>query len=185
MEKKRRRWPRVLAAVLLVVLCAGYIRLQYYGPMTCGAGEEDMARYVEQMVKGRGVYDLNIAVRKTAREGRVQAILYEEYRDSDTDYHYRYVILFERKLFGLRLRHVGMNDWEEGNLYSTWRWNDGRCETAVYGDNRSGRAAGYYMADASEVRRENLESDYILDIYILDGINQLPGELRQIEGERT
>ena len=56
---------------------------------------------------------------------------------------------------------------------------------AVYGDNRNGRAAGYYMADAPEVRREDLESDYILDLYILDGIDHLPDELRQMDAERS
>ena len=56
---------------------------------------------------------------------------------------------------------------------------------AVYGDNRNGRATGYYMADAPGVRREDLESDYILDLYILDGIDHLPDELRQMDAERS
>lgn len=186
MEKKRRRWPWVLAAVVLLAFSAWYVRAQYFGPMTCGAGEEDMTRYVEQMVRGKEIYDLKIAVRKTAREGRMQAILYEEYRDSDPDWRYGYVIFFERQLFGLRLRHVGMNGWEEGELYRSGSWNSGgRCDAAVYGDNRNGRVTGYYMTDAPEVCRENLESDYILDLYILDGIDHLPDELCQIEGERS
>ena len=41
------------------------------------------------------------------------------------------------------------------------------------------------MADAPEVRREDLESDYILDLYILDGIDHLPDELRQMDAERS
>lgn len=182
MEKKRRRWPWVLAAALLVWASARYIRAQYYGPMTCGTSEEDMARYVEQKVSEKGVYDLKIAVRKAAREGRMQAILYEEYRESDPDWRYGYVIFFERQLFGLRLRHVGMNGWEEGKLYRSGSWSSGgRCDAAVYGDNRNGKVTGYYMADTPEIRREDLESDYILDLYILDGIDHLPDELRQIE----
>lgn len=183
---KKRCWPWMLAAVLLLTFSAWYIRAQYFGPMTCGTSEEDMARYVEQRVSEKGVYDLKIVVRKTAREGRMQAILYEEYRDSDPDWRYGYVIFFERQLFGLRLRHVGMNSWEEGELYDSGRWSSsGRCDAAVYGDNRNGRAAGYYMADAPEVRREGLESDYILDLYILDGIDHLPSEFHQIESERS
>lgn len=106
-------------------------------------------------------------------------------RDSDPDWKYGYVIFFERQLFGLRLRHVGMNSWKEGELYRSGSWSRGRCDMAVYGDNRNGRAAGYYMADAPEVRREDLESDYILDLYILDGIDHLPDELRQMDAERS
>ena len=176
----------MLAAVLLLAFSVRYVRAQYFGLMTCGTSEEDMARYVEQRAKGKEIYDLNIAVRKTVREGRVQAILYEEYRDSDPDWQYGYVIFFERQLFGLRLRQMGMNGWEEGELYSSGRWNaTGRCDLAVYGDNRDGRVTGYCMADAPQVRREGLESDYILDLYILDGIDHMPDELQQIEGERT
>ena len=186
MGKKKRRWLWVLVAVLLVWASAGYIRAQYFGPMTCGTSEEDMTRYVEQSVEEKGVYDLKIAVRKTARKGRMQAILYEEYRDSDPDWQYGYVIFFERQLFGLRLRHVGMNSWKEGELYRSGSWHiGGRCDMAVYGDNRNGRAAGYYMADAPGVRREDLESDYILDLYILDGIDHLPDELRRMDAERS
>lgn len=181
MEKKRRRWPWVLAAALLVCASAWYIRAQYYGLMTCGTSEEDMTRYVEQMVRGKDIYDLKIAVRKTAREGRVQAIMYEEYRNSDPNYRYRYIIFFERQLFGLRLRHVGMNSWEEGKLYRSGSWGGGQCDVEIYGDNRDGRVKSYTMANAPEVSREDLESDYILDIYILDGIDHLPRELQQTE----
>ena len=102
MGKKKRRWPWVLAGVLLLSFTVWYIRVQYYGLMNCGASAEDMTRYVEQMVKGKDIFDLKIAVRKTARGGRMQAILYEEYRDSDPDWKYGYVIFFERQLFGLR-----------------------------------------------------------------------------------
>ena len=103
MGKKKRRWPWVLAGVLLLSVTVWYIRVQYYGLMNCGTSAEDMTQYVEQMVKGKDIYDLKIAVRKTARGGRTQAILYEEYRDSDPDWKYGYVIFFERQLFGLRL----------------------------------------------------------------------------------
>ena len=185
MDKKRRRWPWVLAGVLLLSVTVWYIRVQYYGLMNCGTSVEDMTQYVEQMVKGKDIYDMKIAVRKTARGSRMQAILYEEYRDSDPDWKYGYVIFFERQLFGLRLRHVGMNSWKEGELYRSGSWSRGRCDMAVYGDNRNGRAAGYYMADAPEVRREDLESDYILDLYILDGIDHLPDELRRMDAERS
>ena len=44
---------------------------------------------------------------------------------------------------------------------------------------------GYYMADAPEVRREDLESDYILDLHIVNGIDHLPDELQLVEAERS
>ena len=42
MGKKKRRWPWVLAGVLLLSFTVWYIRVQYYGLMNCGASAEDM-----------------------------------------------------------------------------------------------------------------------------------------------
>ena len=107
-------------------------------------------------------YDRGVTVFKTAREGRVQAVLYQEHDFGD-----RYIMIFERQLFGLRLRQVGMNGWNEGGLYRAGSWHaEGQCDVEVYGDNRDGGTKSYSMADAPEVSRENVESDYILDIYI-------------------
>ena len=174
---KKRRWVWLLALVL-VLLAGRYIRARYFGPMTCGVSEEAMLQYVE----GRGSdAGREVQVLKVAREGRVQGMLYEEYRGGAlVD---RYLILFERQLFGLRLRQVGMNTFGPEGLCLGGSWHAGpprRCAVEVYGDNRGGGVAGYSVADAPEVHREDLEADYILDIYILDGIDRLPRELQQV-----
>ena len=60
-------------------------------------------------------------------------------------------------------------------------WNSdlsSRCAAAVYGDNRTGTVEGYASGDAPEVHRANLEADYILDLYTLDGIEALPQALQ-------
>ena len=154
-------------------------------PLPVGGLGAALHRYVEQRASGKDIFDLSIAVRKTAREGQIQAVMYEELRSSDPGYRYGYVVFFERQLFGLRLRQVGMGSWEQGELYRSGSWGGGRCEVEIYGDNRNGRLSGYAMADAPEVCQENLEADYILDLYILDGKDHLPRELQQIETGRN
>ena len=97
--------------------------------------------------------------------------------------HDRYVIFFERRLFGLRWakRSEGLFPPEGLALSGTWNsWNSdlsSRCAAAVYGDNRTGTVEGYASGDAPEVHRANLEADYILDLYTLDGIEALPQSL--------
>ena len=55
---------------------------------------------------------------KTAREGRAWAMLYEEGTTRD-----RYLMTFESRLFGLRLRQTGMNTFSEaGRLYRSGSW---------------------------------------------------------------
>ena len=55
-----------------------------------------------------------------------------------------------------------------------------QCEAVVYGDNRSGAVDSYTVTDAGSAGRADLEADYILDLYILDGVESLPKELTQI-----
>lgn len=54
-----------------------------------------------------------------------------------------------------------------------------RCEAVVYGDNRTGAVDSYTVTDADGVGRSDLEADYILDVYVLDGAEQLPRTLVQ------
>ena len=175
---KNRRWPLIVAGLLAVVLVGTYLRTQYFGPMTCPASEAGMAQYAEDL------FDREITVLKTAREGRAWAMLYEEGTTRD-----RYLMTFESRLFGLRLRQMGMNTFSEaGRLYQSGSWQresrpgtpGSRCVVEVYGDNRGGRIESYVLADAPQAARENLEADYILDLYILDGVESLPKELTQI-----
>ena len=135
-----------------------------------------MAQYAEDL------FDREITVLKTAREGRAWAMLYEEASTQD-----RYLMTFESRLFGLRLRQMGMNTFSEaGRLYQSGSWQTGgtllgsKCVVEIYGDNRGGQIESYVLADAPQAARENLEADYILDLYILDGVESLPKELTQI-----
>ena len=52
-------------------------------------------------------------------------------------------------------------------------------EAVVYGDNRTGAVDSYTVTDADGVGRSDLEADYILDVYVLDGAEQLPRTLVQ------
>ncbi len=177
---KKRRWPLIVASLLAVVLAGTYLRAQYFGPMTCPASEEGMVQYAEDMFD-RAQYGREITVLKTAREGRAWAMLYEEGTTRD-----RYLMTFESRLFGLRLRQTGMNTFSEaGRLYRSGSWQTGtllgsKCVVEIYGDNRDGQIESYVLADAPQAARENLEVDYILDLYILDGVESLPKELTQI-----
>ena len=47
------------------------------------------------------------------------------------------------------------------------------------GDNRTGAVDSYTVTDADGVGRSDLEADYILDVYVLDGAEQLPQTLVQ------
>ena len=139
-----------------------------------------MVQYAENLFD-RARYGREITVLKTAREGRAWAMLYEEGATRD-----RYLMTFESRLFGLRLRQMGMNTFSEaGRLYQSGSWQTGtllgsKCVVEIYGDNRGGQIESYVLADAPQAARENLEADYILDLYILDGVESLPKELTQI-----
>lgn len=75
---------------------------------------------------------------------------------------------------------TGMESAPETGLGMTGSWQAGgflrgtRCEAVVYGDNRTGAVDSYTVTDADGVGRSDLEADYILDVYVLDGAEQLP-----------
>lgn len=169
-KRTRNNW--IAVGMLLVGLWAGLTVRAAFGADTCGPADGDAADWLAQS-RGQAV-----TVLKTAREGRVQAVLYEE--DSGT----RSIAVFERRLLGLRWAYEGMNDLPDRGLALTGRWNAGgflsgsKCDIQVYGDNRDASVDAYAVTD-SGVGREHLEADYILDIYVLDGIGALPKELEQ------
>ena len=80
-----------------------------------------------------------------------------------------------------------MNGFSDDGLCLAGSWQAGgfggsKCEITVYGDNRDGEVDAYAVTDAGEtVARENLESDYILDIYLLDGAAEMPRTLAQYD----
>ena len=69
-------------------------------------------------------------------------------------------------------------------LHLTGEWTEGglkgsRCEIVVCGDNHGAEVWSYSVADAEGITDRYVRVGYILDIYILDGIGQLPKELHQ------
>ena len=137
---------------------------------TCGGSQEALETYLLES-QGQGATVL--------REGRVQAVLYER-EDLGLC-----TAVFEQRLFGLRWAYDGMESAPETGLGITGSWQAGgflrgtRCEAVVYGDNRSGDVDSYTVTDADGVGRSDLEADYILDVYVLDGAEQLSRTLVQ------
>jgi len=166
----------VVWVVAILSMRLGIETIQSFGVGTCGNSPEDVKAFLEEW------NDQSITVVKTGQEGRIQAVLYENQQGKLG------VNIFERRLFGLRLKHDGMNLYDEdGKLYLTGSWTEGglkgsRCDIVVCGDNRGGEVLSYTVSDASDkarVTREYVNAGYILDIYILDGIDTLPKNLHQ------
>ena len=94
---------------------------------TCGGSQEALETYLLES-QGQGA-----TVLKTAREGRVQAVLYER-EDLGLC-----TAVFEQRLFGLRWAYDGMESAPETGLGITGSWQAGgflrgtRCEAVVYG----------------------------------------------------
>lgn len=181
MEKKLTLHQRIAAVllILLVYLCGRWCLQDCFGLNTCGYSDASMVRYLEDDSIGGWGW----TVLKTAREGWARAALCEKW-DAPGD---RYIIFFERRLFGLRWTKRSESPFPAEGLALSGTWNSrnsdlsSRCAAAVYGDNRTGTVEGYASGDAPEVHRANLEADYILDLYILDGIEDLPRELQTFE----
>ena len=160
--------------MLFIGLGLGVTVRTAFAANTCGGSQEDLAAYLLES-QGQGA-----TVLKTAREARVQAVLYER-EDLGLG-----TAVFEQRLCGLRRAYDGMESAPETGLGMTGSWQAGgflrgtRCEAVVYGDNRTGAVDSYTVTDADGVGRSDLEADYILDLYILDGVESLPKELTQI-----
>lgn len=172
MRRPEKRRPAFIGmfVLVLIIFAVPYVYISHSAG-TCGPSDEDMIRFMSERMGDRG-----FTVLKTAQEGRIKAVLYEADWSEDTTK--LCIMEFERRLFGMRWQYLGMNTVADGELGKTGGWNsNGRCEVVVYGDNSGGAVSGYRFLDAPEVCRDNLESDYILDIYILDGIESLPRQL--------
>lgn len=161
MKKRKQNWLLIFIAPV-AVLFTGMYAAACFGPNTCGPSDSDMCQYLEDCF-GRE----NVEVLKTAQKGRIKAVLYRNAQWGDPDK--GFIMIFERRLFGLRWRQAGMNGFTSGEdkLYSSYSWRQGNCVIEVFGDNRSGAVEGYSMPGIPKVQRDNLESDYILDIYLM------------------
>ena len=178
--KKTAQTKRILTTgvgigMLFVGLWAGLTLQSAFAANTCGGSDEALEAYLEESQARE------VTLLKTAQEGRVKAVLYEREDLGGC------IALFQKHLFGLRWSYDGMNGFSDDGLHLTGSWNEGgfggsKCEITVYGDNRGGEVNAYAVTDAGEtVAREDLESDYILDIYILDGATELPRTLVQYD----
>lgn len=171
MKKKEMRGSWILLFLLLILL-VGYHISDLFGPETCGTSNESLHIFLEEQIQDE------VEVLKVKEDGRIKAAIYNR-DDLGTC-----IAMFERKLFGLRWEYTGMDMLVENGLQKEGSWhrvgmNDSKCEVVVCGDNRGGDIGAYVLRDAEEVARSGLEADYIIDIYILDGISELPDDFRQ------
>jgi len=163
----------LLPLVVLLLIVAKTVVLPAFGHLTCNNSENAIEAFLEEW-NGQ-----EITVLRSAQEGRVRAVLYENEAGQLG------VNIFERKLLGLRLKHDGMNLYDKGpGLYLTGEWTEGglkgsRCEIVVCGDNHGAEVWSYTVADAEGVSDRYAHVGYVLDVYILDGIAALPQDLRQ------
>jgi len=172
MKKKRLGF---IAAVLL--LAAFAMCSSSFGQLTCTNSQADIESFLEEWNRQE------ITVLKSARSGRIKAVLYENEAGQLG------VNVFERKLLGLRLKHDGMNlcDKESG-LHISGSWTKSslrgsKCDIVVFGDNRGGEVDSYILWDVKDITRGDLEADYILDVYVPDGIAALPKGLQQRDAD--
>lgn len=168
MKEKRK----CLIAVVLI-LAALAVVTPAFGHLTCGSSDEAAEAWLEEWNQQE------IILLKSAQSGRIKAVLYENEAGQLG------INVFERRLLGLRLKHDGMELYDmKPGLHITGHWTAGglrgsKCDVVISGDNRGGEVGSYIMWDAREIARDSLEADYILDVYVLDGISALPKGLQQ------
>lgn len=159
----------VLIGAFLFVAAFGTV-LNAVDPNTCGTSDEDMLAFLDETQGNEPVFI------KSGKNGRISAIIYER-QDIGLC-----AAFFESRLFGLRLEYLGMNQLSEDGIGQACSWNSAglgsKCFYAVCGDNRSGAVGSYSLDGHTDVARSGLEKDYILDIYILDGIKAFPTGFR-------
>lgn len=162
---------KIVFIVIGIILLGSIIIMPAYRFDTCGNSEEEISAFLEERQQH------NISLKKISKNDRIMAVIYDR-EDLGTC-----VAVFEKKLFGLRYKYEGMDGIVEKGLQSNGSWNEGylksRCEIVVCGDNRDGLIDSYILEQVPDVARSSLETDYILDIYILDGIDFLPDRLMQ------
>ena len=147
---KPKRWG-VLPVPGVAAFTVWHVRASAFGPNTFGPGEE--LKYLNEC------FGQEITVLKTAQAGGVKALLCADGGGRTPGD--GFVVVFERRLLGLRWEQTGMNHFSGEGLCHAGSWENGshtRCDVEDYGGNRTGA----------------LEADYILDIYLPDGSDSLP-----------
>ena len=163
---------KIIGILALVLVILAVWAAPDFGGDTCNNSEIAIEAFLEEWNRQE------ITVLRSAQEGRVRAVLYENEAGQLG------VNIFERRLLGLRLKHDGMNLYHKGpGLYLSGSWTEGgpngsRCEIVVCGDNHGAEVWTYTVADADGVTDRYVHAGYVLDVYILDGIQNLPQELK-------
>ena len=165
---------KMLFLVIGVILLGSIVIMPAYRSDTCGNSEEEISAFLEEK------HQENVSLYKISKNDRIMAVIYDR-EDLGTC-----VAVFEKKLFGLRYKYEGMDGIVDNGLQANGSWNEGylksKCDIVICGDNRNGTIESYVMDQVPDVARNDIEADYILDIYILDGIDFLPVRLMQYTG---
>lgn len=148
-----------LAVIVLALWALTVIRDTAFAKDTCANIDEEIEAFIEAS-QGNEV----TAIVKTAESDDTKVVIHER---EDLG---MCVAFFEKKLSGKRLHYLGMNMLADSGLHISWdvRENGKEGHVVVYGDNRSGSVGAYVSEEFPWVARENLESDFIIDIYPLD-----------------
>lgn len=163
----------IIGVLILAILFSIPALRSAYSFDTCGDSDEELFAFLEtfQMSKVNELL-------KVKEHDRVKAVIYDR-EDIGLC-----IATFDRKLFGLRWKYAGMNLLHKNGVLSHSEWHKGglngsQCVVVICGDNRDGSIGSYVMTDCNKVARDNLESDFIIDIYILDGIDNIPRVVQQ------
>ena len=162
---------KMLFLIVGIVLLGSIIIMPAFRFDTCGNSEEEISTFLEERQQH------NVSLKKISKNDRIMAVIYDR-EDLGTC-----VAVFEKKLFGLRYKYDGMDGIVDNGLQANGSWNEGylksKCDIVICGDNRNGTIKSYVMEQVPDVARNDIEADFILDIYILDGIDFLPDRLTQ------
>ena len=159
MKKKTKVIVALLAVVILALWAFPTILYVVNTRDTIKNTDEEIEAFIEAY-QGAEV----TAIVKTAESDDTKVVIHER---EDLG---MCVAFFEKKLSGKRLHYLGMNMLADSGLHISWdvRENGKEGHVVVYGDNRSGSVGAYVSEEFPWVARENLESDFIIDIYPLD-----------------
>ena len=167
-EKKIYGLIVIISLVVIFGSLAYGIYHSAYGVNTCGDSEAELLEYLKTSKKAE------IELLKVEEYGPVKIVIYDHEKMGVC------FSIFERKLFGVRWKHEGMDGLHENGLHSTFHvYRDIRnvpnYYIIVYGDNRDGSVDSYAMKSISQVARDGLESDWIIDFYKVDNLAELSG----------
>lgn len=154
----RRKIGLIILLIVLASLALTAYKAYTFG--TCGRSDEALQTFLKDWNSAE------VKLIKVEQTNRIKAVLFEREDVGPC------ISIFERRLFGLRWKYISMKTMTEQGLHKAGNWSDSferRGCAVIYGDNRDGNISAYKIDGAEEIARDNLEADYILDIYLLDG----------------